>query len=85
MTTTDAGMIVLAFQVWDAVGWVGQALFTGRVLIQWLASERAGRSVVPRSFWWISLAGSLAPDLWSIVSPVCDFGPKLPGTPTRTG
>ena len=51
---------VLAFQVWDAVGWVGQALFTLRVLVQWIASERAGRSVVPGSFWWLSLLGSLA-------------------------
>ena len=55
-----SGSIVLGFQVWDAVGWVGQALFTLRVVVQWWASERAGRSVVPRSFWWISLAGSLA-------------------------
>ena len=52
--------VFLAFQVWDAVGWLGQALFTGRVLLQWIASERAGRSVVPKSFWWISLWGSLA-------------------------
>ncbi len=52
--------VILAFQVWDAVGWLGQALFTLRVVVQWWASERAGRSVLPRSFWWISLAGSLA-------------------------
>jgi lipid-A-disaccharide synthase-like uncharacterized protein len=51
---------VLAFQVWDAVGWLGQALFTLRVLVQWISSERQGRSVVPTSFWWISLLGSLA-------------------------
>ena len=61
MTELDGfAALVLAFQVWDAVGWLGQVLFTGRVLLQWLASERAGRSVVPDSFWWISLAGSLA-------------------------
>jgi len=51
---------VLAFQVWDAVGWLGQALFTLRVLVQWVASERAGRSVLPTIFWWLSLFGSVA-------------------------
>jgi len=61
VTETGAlAAVFLAFQVWDAVGWLGQALFTGRVLLQWVASERAGRSVVPNSFWWISLVGSLA-------------------------
>ena len=58
--TSTCASIVLGFQVWDAVGWVGQALFTLRVVVQWWASERAGRSVVPYSFWWISLVGSLA-------------------------
>ena len=58
--TLLAPTFVLGFQVGDAIGWVGQALFTLRVLVQWVASERAGRSVVPHSFWWMSLVGSLA-------------------------
>lgn len=45
--------------VWILVGFIGQALFSGRFLIQWLASERARRSVVPRAFWYFSLAGSV--------------------------
>jgi lipid-A-disaccharide synthase-like uncharacterized protein len=53
-------LLPLAFQVWDAVGWLGQVLFTLRVLRQWLASEAAKKSVVPASFWWLSLAGSVA-------------------------
>lgn len=40
-----------------AVGFGGQALFSARFVIQWLASERAGRSVVPELFWYFSLAG----------------------------
>lgn len=40
-------------------GWVAQGLFAVRMGSQWLASERAGRSVVPPSFWWLSLTGSL--------------------------
>ena len=39
-------------------GWLGQACFFTRFLLQWAASERARRSVVPRAFWWLSLAGA---------------------------
>jgi lipid-A-disaccharide synthase-like uncharacterized protein len=41
------------------VGFLGQALFTARFLVQWVASERAGRSVVPVAFWIFSLGGGL--------------------------
>ena len=44
--------------VWIAVGLAGQALFSARFIIQWLASEKARRSVVPKAFWYFSLAGS---------------------------
>ena len=47
-----------AFNFWLVVGLLGQALFAGRFLVQWIASERAGRSVVPGAFWWLSLMGS---------------------------
>lgn len=42
-----------------AAGWLGQSCFFARFFVQWLASERARRSVVPPAFWWLSLAGSL--------------------------
>jgi lipid-A-disaccharide synthase-like uncharacterized protein len=44
---------------WLAIGLVGNAAFFSRFLVQWIASERAGRSTVPVSFWWLSIAGSL--------------------------
>lgn len=44
---------------WVAIGLAGQALFTSRFLVQWIASERQGRSVIPHAFWWLSLAGGL--------------------------
>jgi lipid-A-disaccharide synthase-like uncharacterized protein len=45
--------------VWlDGLGWAGQAAFTWRVVHQWWASERAGRSVVPRAYWGWSLLGT---------------------------
>jgi lipid-A-disaccharide synthase-like uncharacterized protein len=46
--------------VWLIVGFGGQAAFSARFLVQWLASERAGESVVPTAFWYLSIAGSLA-------------------------
>ncbi|MCC7330454.1 MAG: lipid-A-disaccharide synthase N-terminal domain-containing protein [Gammaproteobacteria bacterium] len=44
--------------VWVAIGLLGQALFAGRFLVQWLASERTGRSIVPLGFWYLSIGGS---------------------------
>ncbi|MEX6508208.1 lipid-A-disaccharide synthase N-terminal domain-containing protein [Jiella sp. M17.18] len=43
--------------LWVLLGFVAQAMFTGRFLVQWIASERAKRSVVPVAFWTFSLAG----------------------------
>ncbi|MBC7784929.1 MAG: lipid-A-disaccharide synthase N-terminal domain-containing protein [Burkholderiales bacterium] len=44
--------------IWVSIGLLGQVLFTGRMIVQWLASERSKKSVVPPVFWWMSLAGS---------------------------
>lgn len=44
---------------WLALGFAGQALFTARFLVQWLASERRRRSVTPVAFWYFSLAGGV--------------------------
>ena len=39
-------------------GLLAQALFMSRMLVQWIASERQGRSVIPVAFWWLSLSGA---------------------------
>ena len=44
---------------WVFLGFVAQAMFTMRFLVQWIASERAGRSVIPLAFWIFSIAGGL--------------------------
>jgi lipid-A-disaccharide synthase-like uncharacterized protein len=44
-------------EAWLVIGFLGQACFASRFLVQWMASERAGRSVVPRVFWYLSIAG----------------------------
>lgn len=46
-------------KTWLAVGLSGQILFSARWIIQWLASERVRRSVVPTTFWYLSLIGGL--------------------------
>ncbi|MCI4665862.1 MAG: lipid-A-disaccharide synthase N-terminal domain-containing protein [Neomegalonema sp.] len=39
-------------------GLLAQAVFMSRMMVQWIASERAKRSVVPVAFWWLSLSGA---------------------------
>ncbi len=46
-------------QVWLGIGLLGQAMFSARFIVQWIASERRKQSVVPREFWYLSLAGAL--------------------------
>lgn len=46
-------------QWWLALGLAGQAIFTGRWIIQWVASEKRGESHVPELFWWCSLIGAM--------------------------
>lgn len=48
---------LLHFNAWVFFGLLGQMFFTLRFLVQWLASERMGRSVFPVAFWYLSLAG----------------------------
>ncbi|MCJ7774359.1 MAG: lipid-A-disaccharide synthase N-terminal domain-containing protein [Desulfobacterales bacterium] len=43
---------------WLCLGFAAQALFSARFLIQWVASEKAGKSVIPNLFWHFSLFGS---------------------------
>lgn len=45
---------------WLAIGLFGQLLFSARFVVQWIASERARRSVVPRLFWYFSIGGGVS-------------------------
>ncbi|MHA6195014.1 lipid-A-disaccharide synthase N-terminal domain-containing protein [Pseudomonas wadenswilerensis] len=44
--------------LWLFIGFAGQAVFTGRFVLQWLYSEFKRRSVIPVGFWYLSMAGS---------------------------
>jgi lipid-A-disaccharide synthase-like uncharacterized protein len=46
------------FKIWLIIGFGGQILFSLRFLVQWLASEKQKKSVIPVSFWYFSLGGS---------------------------
>jgi lipid-A-disaccharide synthase-like uncharacterized protein len=45
--------------IWICIGFLGQVFFSGRMIVQWIASENAKKSVVPKLFWWMSLYGSV--------------------------
>ena len=53
-------------QLWVAVGFLGQLLFTARFLVQWVQSERQRRSVTPVAFWYFSLGGGLVLLLYAV-------------------
>ncbi|WP_295896673.1 lipid-A-disaccharide synthase N-terminal domain-containing protein [uncultured Bartonella sp.] len=42
---------------WIVLGFIAQALFMMRFVVQWLASEKAKKSVMPVAFWFFSLGG----------------------------
>ena len=46
-------------KTWLIIGFIGQTLFFMRFLVQWIASERKGESVVPIVFWYFSLSGGI--------------------------
>jgi len=43
---------------WLVLGFCAQAMFSARFLVQWIASEKAGKSVVPELFWYFSIGGA---------------------------
>ena len=59
-------VFVVQLDWWIVLGFAAQALFTMRFLVQWIASERAKRSVVPIAFWFFSLGGGALLLLYAI-------------------
>jgi lipid-A-disaccharide synthase-like uncharacterized protein len=52
-------VFVMRLDWWVLLGFVAQAFFTMRFVVQWLASEKVGKSVIPLAFWWFSIGGGL--------------------------
>src|SRR3954468_20632826 len=56
---TDLWQVLWGMSTWVKIGFLGQAIFTARFLVQWVASEKKRASVMPVAFWWLSLLGGL--------------------------
>jgi lipid-A-disaccharide synthase-like uncharacterized protein len=52
--------------IWLAIGFAGQALFSARFIVQWIVSERVGRSVIPLAFWLFSVGGGITLLIYAI-------------------
>ena len=72
-------VFVAKFDMWLVFGIVAQILFAMRFVVQWVASERAGKSVMPIAFWFFSMAGGLLTLIYGLVKrePIIILGQVL--------
>jgi lipid-A-disaccharide synthase-like uncharacterized protein len=59
MQSNLAEMFSQGIGFWQVIGFAGLAVFSSRFIVQWIASERRKESVIPVSFWYLSILGSL--------------------------
>lgn len=52
--------------VWSLIGYLGNGLFASRFIVQWYASEKLKRSVIPVQFWYLSIVGSVLSLIYAI-------------------
>jgi lipid-A-disaccharide synthase-like uncharacterized protein len=57
--TVNLWLVSFTLTAWIAVGFAGQLLFSARFIVQWVLSERKGRSYIPMAFWYFSIAGGM--------------------------
>ncbi len=57
--TSDGRFLGIEWNTWKVIGWIGNVAFFSRFFVQWYASEKQKRVVVPAAFWWLSLVGSI--------------------------
>lgn len=55
----DEKLLGIEWHLWKVIGWLGNVIFFSRFFVQWYATEKHKKVVVPASFWWLSLTGSL--------------------------
>ncbi len=56
----------MTWDFWVVIGLIGQLVFGGRFIIQWIASERRGASHIPVQFWWMSIIGGAITTAYAI-------------------
>ncbi|MCA9780181.1 MAG: lipid-A-disaccharide synthase N-terminal domain-containing protein [Candidatus Eremiobacteraeota bacterium] len=77
MLAAEYTLFGLKFSGWTVFGFIFQACFMARFWVQWIASERAKRSVIPTAFWFFSIIGASGLLTYAIVhlkDPVFAFG-----------
>ena len=62
----DGKFLGIDWSVWMVIGWLGNLVFFSRFFVQWYATEKLRRVVVPIAFWWLSLSGSLLLLIYSV-------------------
>ena len=72
-------VFVARFDFWLVFGLAAQLVFGARFIVQWIVSERAGKSVMPLAFWFLSVGGGLMTLIYGLVrrEPVIIFGQAL--------
>ncbi len=55
----DHQFLGIEWHFWKILGWTGNLIFFSRFFVQWIATERRKQVVIPTSFWWLSLVGSI--------------------------
>ena len=72
-------MIEIKWNGWLILGLVAQFLFFMRFFIQWIASEKKGKSVIPIGFWYLSISGGLLLLIYAIhiKDPIFIFGQSM--------
>src|ERR1051325_7781574 len=62
----NGNFLGIEWNFWKVIGWLGNATFFSRFFVQWYATEKKKRVVVPTAFWWLSLTGSLLLLIYSL-------------------
>jgi lipid-A-disaccharide synthase-like uncharacterized protein len=72
-------VFVAKLDFWLVFGILAQLLFTARFVVQWIVSEKLGKSVVPLAFWFLSMGGGLMLLIYGLVrrEPIIILGQAL--------
>jgi lipid-A-disaccharide synthase-like uncharacterized protein len=72
-------VFIARFDLWLALGIFGQLMFAMRFIVQWLVSEKEGRSVIPLAFWFFSIGGGAITLIYGLYKrePVIIMGQSL--------
>ena len=82
LALADVSFLGFHLTPWTVLGLAGNVVFGSRFFVQWIVSERKKASVIPTSFWWLSIVGSLVLGIYFLFKPNPETGQvdrDLPG------